>query len=38
MQNIFDLPKDKNSYEITAQGDKQYIGTVKVLLKNEDSL
>lgn len=32
------LPKDKNFYEIVAQGDKQYIGTVKVLLKQKGSL
>lgn len=35
---LWNLPKNKNFYEIMAQGDKQYISTVKVLLKNKGSL
>lgn len=35
---LWHLPKNKNFYEIMSQGDKQYISTVKVLLKNKGSL
>lgn len=33
---VWNLPK--NFYEIMAQGDRQYISTVKVLLKHKGSL